>query len=875
MNKLERILFVSVLLFLFYCGLSDSMALNDQTKLKDADLTQIYIDCGSLSPEFNTEETNYTLYLDKRENITIIAFAVSQNAVIEINGVSCKSGYPCTISMDEYDDALYINVTAGSAQRHYTIRLVFNTQNLPALKGLTLSAGSLDPEFNPDVTCYSVTVPYIIDNLQVTPIANEVVDCISINNTLVENGSTVSVPLSIGNNVIAITLLAADCSTRTYVLNVVREEMPPPALSGLKLSVGTLSPSFSPNKTIYTAIVESKIKTVDITPTGNIGTKVITINNNIVQSGSGYTIDLDYGENIIWITAANGTGASTTYILIINRKMPESGTLQDLEISAGKLSPSFSSLQTSYSANVDSDISVIELTPFDEIESDKILINGLLVESGEKYRMPLFVGDNTAVITVISQSGIVNNYTLTINRKAADSPGLSSLLISDGTLNPAFSTRTQNYTARVDYSVNNLIITPTARDNTQIITINGERVQDGTNYTLPLSVGPNHIQITVSMEDGRSKTYNLDVTRSVEAPSGLKELTVVGAELSPAFSSDVTTYSAKVDNSVSNVYINAVPDSAQAKVKISGTTTGHVSLSPGINVITITVTSVDGSTKTYTLNIFRGYKIKVTVNSKSGGDRYIAQVPDYLELVDDSDNFEFVLGKDSVIISAKTLKSYKGTGNLLVVSRETQQDILNAASELTDDDCSAICGTDITTEGGTAVVGSQINAGAVISFSSKEKKYLEQGTPVVYYYDAAAGKLQNVGAVFDLDNKTVSFTAFKSGSYIFAVKLKSPSINYTVKADAKYTSTGTAKAFNVTVNRELLSYRLKNAKLMVVTTLSNGMQSYMFIPLEKDSSTVTVIIDKRAIHSEVYLISGSFDGRSIPTTYALTQYVST
>lgn len=875
MKRLERMLFISVLLFLLFCGFSESKAFTDHSNPTGADLSEIITDCGSLSPKFSSAETNYNLYMNKRETITLLVFAENKDADIRINGKPCKSGYPCVITVDEYDDALYIIVTVGGVQKQYTLHLLFKAKNLPGLEGLTLSAGNLSPNFSEDITSYSVTVPYVIDNLLVTPSANKFVSSISINNTTIGNGSTVSVPLAVGNNVLAITVTAADCSTKTYVLTVLREEMPAPALSGLKLSEGKLSPSFSPKKTVYSATVESSVKSVDITPTGNLGTKIITVNNKVVHSDSSYAVDLDYGKNIVWVTAANENGALTTYILIISRKLPEEGTLQDLEISAGKLSPSFSSSQTSYSAKVDSDVSVIEISPVDEFKTDKILINGVSVESGEKYRMPLYVGDNTAVISVISQSGAVNNYTLKITRKAAESPGLSSLLISAGTLNPAFSTRTQNYTAKVDYSVSNIIITPTARDNTQTVTINGKLVEYGANYKLPLSVGENHIQITVAMTDGAFKTYNLDITRSVEVPSGLKELTVTGAELSPAFSGEVTAYSAKVDNSVSNAYINAVPDSPQAKVKISGTTTGNVSLSPGGNTITITVTSVDGSTKTYTLNIFRGYKTKVTVDSKTSGNRYIAQVPDYLGLVDDSDNFNFVLGKNTVIISAKTLKSYKGTGNLIVASGDTQQDKLKAAAELTDNDCAAICGTDITIEGGTAVNGSQIDAGAVISFSSKVRKYLEQGTPVVYYYNSAARKLQNVGAAFDLDNKTASFTARRTGTYIIAVKLKSQSIDYTVKADARYTSTEKAKTFSVTVGRELLSYRLKNAKLMIVTTLSNGIQSYMFIPLKSDSSTVVVTVDKRAVHSEIYLISGGFDGKSIPATYALTQSVST
>ena len=82
---------------------------------------------------------------------------------------------------------------------------------------------------------------------------------------------------------------------------------------------------------------------------------------------------------------------------------------------------------------------------------------------------------------------------------------LKSIVLSNGSLSPAFSPKTKNYTATVDNSVTSLSISATPTDQTAKVT----SVSGNDN----LQVGENTITITVKAENGVTATYTIVVTR--------------------------------------------------------------------------------------------------------------------------------------------------------------------------------------------------------------------------------------------------------------------------------------------------------------------------------------------------------------------------
>ncbi|QRY64854.1 putative Ig domain-containing protein (plasmid) [Ensifer sp. PDNC004] len=101
---------------------------------------------------------------------------------------------------------------------------------------------------------------------------------------------------------------------------------------------------------------------------------------------------------------------------------------------------------------------------------------------------------------------------------------LSALVLSSGTLEPAFDTNNFSYTAKVASGVSTLAVTPSAVGATATVTINGETATSGSPTNVALNVGSNTLKIAVATEDRSVKrTYWLVVTRA--APPTITGLT--------------------------------------------------------------------------------------------------------------------------------------------------------------------------------------------------------------------------------------------------------------------------------------------------------------------------------------------------------------
>ncbi|MDR3342763.1 MAG: cadherin-like beta sandwich domain-containing protein [Treponema sp.] len=88
-----------------------------------------------------------------------------------------------------------------------------------------------------------------------------------------------------------------------------------------------------------------------------------------------------------------------------------------------------------------------------------------------------------------------------------------------------------------------------------------------------------------------------------DSDATLKSLSISAGNLSPAFSSEITSYTAVVNNAVESITVTGVPNSAAAAV--SGDSGVLKSLSPGSNPLAVTVKAEDGTTISYTVTVTR------------------------------------------------------------------------------------------------------------------------------------------------------------------------------------------------------------------------------------------------------------------------------
>ena len=161
---------------------------------------------------------------------------------------------------------------------------------------------------------------------------------------------------------------------------------------------------------------------------------------------------------------------------------------------------------------------------------------------------------------------------------------------------------------------------------------------------MALGLGKTEIKVMVTSSDmTTTSTYTITVNRR-HADASLKSLSLGDdVTLTPAFDAGTMSYSTSVASTVADVTVTAATTDADATVEpaaAADATTPHtVTLSPGDNTITLTVTSSDGTAQNvYTVKVFQvhatahltalslGEGIELMPEFDSGTIRYTANV---------------------------------------------------------------------------------------------------------------------------------------------------------------------------------------------------------------------------------------------------------
>ena len=616
--------------------ISVSAALSD-----NADLGGLTISSGTLSPQFSSSVITYTASVDNSATqVTVTPTASDSSAAITVNGndVTSGNGYIVTgLTVGEPTTVTVIVTAQDSTTKTYIITLTraASLSDNADLGGLTISSGTLSPQFSSSDITYTASVDNSATQVTVTPTASDSSAAITVNGNDVTSGNGYIVTgLTVGEpTTVTVIVTAQDSTTKTYIITLTRAASlsDNADLGSLTISSGTLSPQFSSSDITYTASVDNSATQVTVTPTASDSLAAITVNDNTVTSGTGYivtglTVDEPTTVTVI-VTAQDST--TKTYIITLTRAASLLGNadLGGLTISSGTLSPQFSSSVITYTASVDNSATQVTVTPTASDSSAAITVNGNDVTSGNGYIVTgLTVGEPTTVTVIVAaQDSTTKTYIITLTRAASlfDNADLGSLTISSGTLSPQFSSSVTAYTASVDNSVTQVTVTPTASDSLATITVNGNGVTSGNGYIVTgLTVGTNTVTVLGIAEDITIKIYTITITRAAAALSDnadLGGLTISSGTLSPQFSSSDIAYTASVDNSVTQVTVTPTASDSSATITVNGNdvTSGNGYIVIGLiagepNTVTVIVTAQDSTTKTYTVTLTRAAALSDT-----------------------------------------------------------------------------------------------------------------------------------------------------------------------------------------------------------------------------------------------------------------------
>jgi len=486
------------------------------------------------------------------------------------------------------------------------------------LTSLGISSGSLSPVFSSSNLAYTVDVANSVSTFTITPILSYGEALVSINGEVAESGqASRAFDLEVGENSFTITVTAADGKTKkTYTIEVHRISADA-TLADLSLTEGSLTPAFDAATGTYSALVSSSVSSVKVIPTLTDATATVKVNGvTVVNKQQSASINLGIGPNVITVVTTAEDGTTTkTYTITITRVSVD---LSALALGSGTLSQTFSSSLTSYSAVLANAITSTTILPTAVDENSTVKVNSLVTTSGQaSSALALKVGDNPIDVDVIAQDGsLQKRYSINITRTGPSNIAtLASLALRNATLSPSFSAATTSYTATVPNTVSSMTLTPTVTESNATITLNGDPVISGqSSSVINLGVGDNVITVLGTAQDGTTQqSYTVTINRA--APSTvatLSGLVLSNGSLNTTFSSNTTSYTASVANTVSSITVTPTVTDATASVSVngdpvvSGQSSGVLNLGVGDNVISIVGLAQDGITQqSYTVTITR------------------------------------------------------------------------------------------------------------------------------------------------------------------------------------------------------------------------------------------------------------------------------
>ena len=345
-----------------------------------------------------------------------------------------------------------------------------------------------------------------------------------------------------------------------------------------KINIQGYSFGFNSNQNTYNLTINEETVTINATLADNRA--------SFVEGYGPRTVSLKYGSNPINIMVLSENGETNIYTLNITRNDNRStdNYLSSLSVNDVTLNPIFNKNTLTYDASV-------------PMATESVTISAKLSNSKASFTtnlgprdVKLNIGENSVLIQVKSESGALRTYTINIIRSSESSNNyLKSISLSSGTI--AFDKNINEYKINVLNDITDITVDAEALDEKAKVTISG-----GKN----LVVGENIIEIKVVAENKSERTYKIIVTRLdageiLSSNNTLKNIYIVNYDFN--FNSSITTYSLKIGNEKS-LDITATPEDESAIVKI----TGNEKLKNG-STITITVTSEDGNSKIYTINI--------------------------------------------------------------------------------------------------------------------------------------------------------------------------------------------------------------------------------------------------------------------------------
>ncbi len=215
----------------------------------NADLSNLALASGTLSPTFASATTTYTASVSNAvSSLTVTPTVSDSTATVKVNGTTVVSGSASgAISLNVGSNTITTVVTAqdGTTTKTYTTTFTRAAplSNVATLSSMTLSSGTLSPVFDSGTASYTASVTNATTSITVTPSVTQANATVTVNGATVASGGTsASLALSVGANTISTIVTAQDgTTTQTYTVVVTRAALLAQAAFTVSASPATLN----------------------------------------------------------------------------------------------------------------------------------------------------------------------------------------------------------------------------------------------------------------------------------------------------------------------------------------------------------------------------------------------------------------------------------------------------------------------------------------------------------------------------------------------------------------------------------------------------------------------------------------------------------
>lgn len=397
-------------------------------------LSDLKVD-GTTVNLFSREKTDYKMTV---ENSTL---EVNVTPVLEDANATVSGGG--TIQLVSGLNTISIVVTAENGQtRVYTIEITRKQSSNNYLSMLSSLEGTISPAFTKENNNYTMKVPYEVVKLTLTTVAEDA------NAKVTVDGNN---DFSVGNdNTVTIKVEAEDGSLNTYEIKVERLPQANNFLSSLTVTSSSgksysLDPAFEKNNLNYSVTVDENDSRL------TIGGVMETSSSTATGLGDIDVTVFPYNHQVV-VTSASGV--DRTYTITINRAKSSNADLKDLTVSEGVLTPAFDKDELSYTVNVGSTVSSIDIAAS--------LNKGQTVVGNGTHNLEY--GDNIFPVVVTAEDGTSKTYTIKVVRDQQVSAELAGIEVTNGSLTPTFAGGITDYVAFIGEGATDVTITPKVSD---------------------------------------------------------------------------------------------------------------------------------------------------------------------------------------------------------------------------------------------------------------------------------------------------------------------------------------------------------------------------------------------------------------------------